>query len=169
MRELGRPLRNTGKENRGRDKDNDTYNFHAAIHTTRHKLVLLDVRPVYTIDLTRMFMPSTDGEILGHLSYLHSLALRRGIGVGAYVQHYVPEFEGTIAGCSDKLIFMDLGPRQVVQSILRFVAGHPNLFSTTEEKGCRARTYNFSSCTFGTPDGFTKAEAMCKRPFPTIP
>jgi hypothetical protein len=169
MRVLGRPLRDAGKENRGREEHKDTYNFHAAIHTTRHKLVLLDVRPVYTIDLTRMFVPSTDGEILGGLSYLHSLALRRGIGVGAYVQHHIPEFEGTIARCSDKLVFMDFRPCQVVQSILRFVAGHANLFSMTEEKGHKTRTYNFSSCTFGTPDGFTKAEAMCKRPFPTIP
>jgi hypothetical protein len=102
MRVLGRPLRNTGKENGSGDKDKDTYNFHTAIHATRYELVFLDVRPVYTIDLTRMFVPSTDGEILSGLSYLHSLALRRGIGVGAYVRHHIPEFEGTIAGCGDR-------------------------------------------------------------------
>jgi hypothetical protein len=75
----------TSEENHSREKDKDAYNFHAAIHTTRHELVFLDVRPVYTIGLTCVFMPSTDGEILGGLSYLHSLALRRGIGAGAYV------------------------------------------------------------------------------------
>ena len=116
-----------------------------------------------------MFVPSTDGEILGRLSYLHSLALKQSIGAGAYVQHDIPEFDGTIAGCSDELVFMDLGPCQVVQSVLRFVAGHPILFSFTEEKGCKTRTYNFSSFTSGTPDGFENTEAMCKRPFPIIP
>ncbi len=107
-RVLGSPLRNAGEENDSRDEQNDTYYFHAAIHTTRHELVLLDVRPVYTIDLARMFMPGMDGESLGHLSHLHSPVLRRGIGVGAYVQHHIPEFEGTITRCSDKLVFMDL-------------------------------------------------------------
>ena len=95
-------------------REKDTHHFHTAIHTTRHELVLLDVRPVYTIDLTRMFVPSTDGKSLGRLSHLHSPAPMRGIGVGAYVQHHIPEFEGTVAGCGDKLVFMDLRPCQVV-------------------------------------------------------
>ncbi len=85
-----------------------TYYFHAAIHTTRYESVLLDVRPVYTLDLACMFMPGTDGKSLGHLSHLHSPQLRRGIGVVAYVQHDIPELEGTVAGCSNKLVFMDL-------------------------------------------------------------
>ena len=76
-RVLGIPLRNAGEENDSRDK-HDTYYFHTAIHTTRHELVFLDVRPVYAIDLTRVFMPSADGESLGHLSHLYSPALRPG-------------------------------------------------------------------------------------------
>ena len=113
MRVLWRPLQ-SADEKYGKAKDNVTYYFHAIIHTTRDKLVLLDVRPVYAMDLTRMFVPSMDGQILGCLSYLHPLALKQGIRAGAYVQHHIPEFEGAIARCSDELVFMDLGPCQIV-------------------------------------------------------
>lgn len=86
-----------------------THNFHAAVNATRYELVFLDVGPVYTEDLTRMLVPGADGESLDHLPHLLSPALGSdGIGVGAYIQHHVPELYGTVTGRCDDLVLVDL-------------------------------------------------------------
>jgi len=75
------------------------------------------------------------GRVYNHLSCLLSPAFRRGGGpdLGAYIQCHVPELQGPITRRCEDLILVDLGPRNVVQTILRFIAENLGISSTANE------------------------------------
>jgi hypothetical protein len=68
-----------------------------------------------------MFLPGAYWKVLdGQTELIQTLKDREG---RAHVQHDIPQPYRPIAGCSNELVLVDLGPSDVKEPILRFKAG----------------------------------------------
>lgn len=98
-----------------------THELHGAVPGGGHEEVLLEVGPVEGEDLARVLLPRAEGQILEVLAG-RSTSARGGSCCGAYVEHDVPQPDRAVARGGDELVLVDLGPRDVVEPVLRVVA-----------------------------------------------
>lgn len=66
-------------------------------------------------------MPGANRQVLQGLAALWIWRAEYAIGM-AYVDHDIPELKRAVPGGGHQLILVDLGPRDVVEAVLRFVA-----------------------------------------------
>ena len=123
-RPIGRPLRAGQRPpEQSAGVRRGTYELDGPVPGGGDELVFADVGPVDGEDLAGVLLPGTYREVLHALAALGISRTTRSPERGAYLDHDVPQLERSVARRSHELVLVDLRPSDVVQAVLRLVAG----------------------------------------------